>query len=189
NPHPRHEIKWLWKETYGHVFPDQVHGYTQEAVRSRNVMVLCNHCENPPCVRVCPTQATWKREDGIVMMDMHRCIGCRYCIVACPYAARSFNWKDPRTAQNLKNPLESFPTRMKGVVEKCNFCADRLADGKIPACVESCQKSGAGALAFGKLEFDSQGRPSSQIARMIGAANVIRRKSNLGTEPHIFYIV
>ena len=93
---PRHEVKWIWKEPFESAFPAQENAYTQEVLRETPVMVFCNHCDNPPCVRVCPTQATWKREDGIVMMDWHRCIGCRYCVAACPYGSRSFNWFDPR---------------------------------------------------------------------------------------------
>jgi Fe-S-cluster-containing dehydrogenase component len=99
-------------------------------------LVLCNHCENPPCVRACPTQATFKREsDGIVLMDFHRCIGCRFCMAACPFGSRSFNFRDPRPF--IKEQNKAFPTRMKGVVEKCNFCAERLAVGEQPACVEA----------------------------------------------------
>ena len=134
--------------------------------------VLCNHCENPPCVRVCPTQATFKREkDGIVMMDQHRCIGCRYCIVACPYGSRSFNWSDPRKA--LGNDIDpGFPTRTKGVVEKCNFCAERLARGQVPACVEAChQTAGVGALLFGDLED-----PNSEVSITLGNKHSIQRK-------------
>ena len=97
-------------------------------------------------MRVCPTQATWKREDGIVMMDWHRCIGCRYCMAACPYGSRSFNWLDPRPY--IHNPNPEFPTRTKGVVEKCNFCAERLGTGRPPACVEACPEK---ALVFGDL--------------------------------------
>jgi Fe-S-cluster-containing dehydrogenase component len=93
---PRHEIKWIWKEQYEHAFPEQAHQFTQDGLKGKPVTVLCNHCDRPSCTRVCPTKATWKREsDGIVMMDQHRCIGCRYCIVACPYGARSFNFMDP----------------------------------------------------------------------------------------------
>jgi len=79
------EIKWIWKEPYEGVFPEQQHSFTAKKNAGRLMSIMCNHCTNPPCVRVCPTQATWKRKsDGIVMMDMHRCIGCRYCIVGCP---------------------------------------------------------------------------------------------------------
>ena len=106
-------------------------------------IVMCNHCENPPCVRACPTNATFKREsDGIVLMDFHRCIGCRFCMAACPFGARSFNYRDPRPF--IKEVNTKFPTRMKGVVEKCNFCAERLAEGLLPAAA----KIGQGAERY-----------------------------------------
>ncbi len=144
---PEERIEWIWEEEYEHVFPDQVHDRLPEAVLEAPVLVLCNHCTNPPCVRVCPTQATWKREeDGIVMMDMHRCIGCRYCMAACPYGSRSFNWRDPRDFMDTDaegNFRTEFPTRTRGVVEKCNFCAERIRDGLRAGLRGSCQ-SGSG---------------------------------------------
>ncbi len=173
------EIKWLWKEHHEHAFPTQVHEYTPKSLRERPTLVTCNHCTNAPCVRVCPTQATWKRDDGLVMMDMHRCIGCRYCVVACPYGARSFNYKDPRPHIGKRN--EQFPTRMKGVVEKCNFCAEKLARGEMPSCAEACE---AGAITFGDVQD-----PNSDVAKKIRDNNTMRRKIFLGTKPHVFYIV
>ncbi|HEY6099373.1 MAG TPA: 4Fe-4S dicluster domain-containing protein, partial [Anaeromyxobacter sp.] len=143
---------------------------------------LCNHCENPPCVRVCPTQSTWKREDGLVMMDMHRCIGCRYCVVACPYGARSFNFEDPRP--HVAAEPADYPTRTKGVVEKCTFCSERLAAGQRPLCVEACEGIGCGALVFGDA-----GDPSSAVTALLRDNGVARRKAELGTSPHVFYIL
>ncbi|MDI6814764.1 MAG: 4Fe-4S dicluster domain-containing protein, partial [Dehalococcoidales bacterium] len=130
---PKDEIKWLRTIPYEAAFPQQEHEFIEEGLKGRPVLVLCNHCDNPPCVSVCPTGATWKREDGIVMMDYHRCIGCRYCMAACPYGSRSFNWRNPRPFISEVNP--DFPTRTKGVVEKCNFCQERLSQGLIQACV------------------------------------------------------
>jgi molybdopterin-containing oxidoreductase family iron-sulfur binding subunit len=179
---PRHEVKWIWKEPYERVFPDQVHALTSAELRTRKLMVLCNHCDNPPCVRVCPTQATWKRGDGLVIVDEHRCIGCRYCLTACPYGARSFNWQDPRPAIAAPNP--DYPTRTKGVVEKCNFCMERLAVGERPLCVDACEKANCGALIFGDV-----GDPASPVSALLRTTNVARRKPGLGTAPHVFYIL
>ena len=149
------------------------------ACKKMRLPVLCNHCENPPCVRVCPTKATFRRPDGIVMMDYHRCIGCRLCMAACPYGARSMNFRDPRPFITKINP--DFPTRTKGVVEKCNFCAERLAQGKLPACVLACRQN---AILFGDLN-DS----TSDIRKLIGKRFNLRRKAHLGTAPQIYYIL
>jgi molybdopterin-containing oxidoreductase family iron-sulfur binding subunit len=175
----KHEIKWIWTEPYDRTFPDQGNRYTNDALRERRVLVLCNQCDNPPCVRVCPVQATWKREDGIIMMDYHRCIGCRYCMAACPYGARSFNWLDPRPHVQEVNP--EFPTRTIGVVEKCNFCEERLAKGKQPACVEACKEK---ALVFGDLHD-----PGSEVRELLRTRYAIRRRLELGSDPNVYYIV
>ena len=183
---PEEEVKWLWDETYANAFPDQTHARTADAMKEQPVLVLCNHCTDPPCVKVCPTQATWKRKsDGIVMMDMHRCIGCRYCIAACPYGARSFNWRDPWPDRKADTGSD-FPTRTKGVVEKCNFCAERLRDGKQPACVEAAETTpgGEGALTFGKVTD-----PNSKISQILRSKHTICRRVSLGTGPNVFYIV
>ena len=139
----------------------------------------CNHCDNPPCAQVCPVQATYQREDGAVIVDHHRCIGCRYCVVACPYGSRSFNWQDPRPF--IDNINSEFPTRSKGVVEKCTFCEKRLAEGKPPACVEACKEN---ALVFGNLNDQN-----SEVRKLLKENFSIRRKPGLGTEPEIYYLV
>jgi molybdopterin-containing oxidoreductase family iron-sulfur binding subunit len=177
---PKDEIKWIWKEKFDHAFGELEHEYLDEEVKHTQAVVLCNHCDNPPCVRVCPTQATWKREkDGIVMMDWHRCIGCRYCVVACPYGSRSFNWRDPRP--HIKEIQKDFPTRARGVVEKCTFCETRLDRGEIPACVEACK---ARAMVFGDLED-----PSSEVRKLLAERYSIRRKPTLGTQPEVYYLL
>jgi molybdopterin-containing oxidoreductase family iron-sulfur binding subunit len=178
-PDPAREVRWIWDQPFETVFPSEQTDYTRQTYAGKPIPVMCNHCENPACVRVCPTGATWKREDGIVMMDWHRCIGCKYCIVACPYGARSFNFSDPVAYIAKVNP--EFPTRCKGVVEKCNFCAERLAEGKQPVCVESSPDK---AMIFGNLAD-----PDSEIRQVLGSRFSIRRKPELGTQPNVFYIV
>ncbi len=179
-PDPRHEVKWIWNAPFAEVFPIQQSAYTQRNYTGSPLPVLCNHCDQPPCVEVCPTGATWKRpEDGIVMMDWHRCIGCKYCMVACPYEARSFNFVDPRAFLEHIHP--DFPTRSMGVVEKCDFCAERLAADKPPACAEACP---ANAIAFGDLAD-----PGSPVSLALGSSFSIRRKPELGTGPNIYYLV
>ena len=175
---PKREIKWIWLEEFEHAFTGQRQDHIADRVQGIPFLVLCNHCNNPPCVRVCPTKATWKREDGIVMMDQHRCIGCRFCMAACPYGSRSFNWMDPRPF--IKKGYAEYPTREKGVVEKCNFCAERLAKGLMPACVETSK----GALIFGDLA-DSQ----SAVRKVLREHYTLRRKPYLGTNPQVYYVV
>jgi Fe-S-cluster-containing dehydrogenase component len=175
-PDRRREVKWIWKEPFRNVFRTQS---ATAALESNPLLVMCNHCANPPCTRVCPTGATWKREDGIVMMDWHRCIGCRYCVAGCPHGARSFNWSDPRPHLHSVNP--EFPTRTKGVVEKCSFCEERLAIGKQPLCVEACPER---ALIFGNLND-----PNSEIHRLIRSRFALRPRAELGTDPSVFYVI
>jgi len=175
---PKEEIKWIWEESFEHAFPGFEHQYMAHNLKDMPVLVLCNHCDNPACVRVCPTKATFKRKDGIVMMDMHRCIGCRFCMAGCPYGARSFNWKDPK--QYLKNENKEFPRRMKGVVEKCTFCYERIDRGLPPACVEVSQ----GAIMFGDIA-----NPNSEIRKILATNFAIRRKPTLGTNPSVYYLL
>jgi Fe-S-cluster-containing dehydrogenase component len=178
-PNKAHEVKWIWREPWKKVFPFQD---TENSPRraASHLPVLCNHCAQPSCVRVCPTQATWKRKkDGIVMMDYHRCIGCRYCMAACPYGARSFNFEDPRPYIQKLNP--AYPTRTVGVVEKCNFCQDRLADGSPPACVEACPQK---AMTFGDLKDEN-----SSLRRLLGTRYALQRRPEIGNGPSIFYLI
>src|SRR5690625_4338937 len=124
---------------------------------------LCNHCDNPPCVPVCPVQATFQREDGIVMVDGDRCVGCAYCVQACPYDARFIN-KETKVA------------------DKCTFCEHRLEVGLLPACVESCV---GGARVIGDLND-----PDSEISKLIDRHKdeIKVLKPDMGTAPHVFYI-
>ncbi len=177
-PKQTQEIKWIWEEEFKHAFPDKEDEFLAEKFRHLPFLVTCNHCKNAPCVQACPTQATFKREDGIVLMDFHRCIGCRFCMAACPFGSRSFNFRDPRPFVDETDP--DFPTRSKGVVEKCNLCAERLAQGLQPHCVEVSE----GAITVGDLED-----PESEVRKLLDTRYSIRRKQALGTEPSVYYIM
>jgi Fe-S-cluster-containing dehydrogenase component len=146
------------------------------------VPVACQQCENPPCAKVCPTGATWKEPDGIVVIDYDWCIGCRCCMAACPYGARHFNWSEPKIPPGELNPdmhvLGNRP-RPKGVVEKCTFCIQRTRAGRYPACVEVCP---VGARKFGNL-LD----PDSEIRYIIEHKRVLVLKEELNTVPKFFY--
>jgi molybdopterin-containing oxidoreductase family iron-sulfur binding subunit len=142
------------------------------------VLLLCNHCDKPPCAQVCPVQATYKRDDGIVIVDHHRCIGCRYCMIACPYNARYFNFKESE-----EWPNKDFPKRSHGVAEACTLCAHRLERSQKPACVEACEKLNVGALTVGDLND-----PDSEISTLIASNPVKRIREDLGTEPKVHYI-
>jgi molybdopterin-containing oxidoreductase family iron-sulfur binding subunit len=174
----KQEIKWIWEEKYANAFPDMEHENINEGLEKMPFLILCNHCDNPACVRVCPTKATYKRPDGIVTMDYHRCIGCRFCMAACPYGSRSFNFRDPRPYIAHENP--EFPTRMKGVVEKCTFCTERLAKGLQPACAEVS----GGAIVVGDLAD-----PGSPIREILKTRYSIVRKPSLGTRPSVYYLI
>jgi molybdopterin-containing oxidoreductase family iron-sulfur binding subunit len=175
------EIKWIWKTPYANAFIDQTIYHESKVTKENDFLVLCNHCDQPPCVRVCPTKATYvEKNTGIVSMDYHRCIGCRFCMMGCPYGARSFNWFDPRPYIKEINP--DFPTRMRGVVEKCTFCAERLALGQEPACVEAVKE--VKGIVFGDLND-----PKSEIRQILDKEHTIQRQAALGTKPSVFYIV
>lgn len=144
----------------------------------------CFQCENPPCVDVCPVKATWKEEDGIVVVDYDWCIGCRYCEAACPYHARRFNWNEPVVPDKELNRTQHYlgnRPRQKGVVEKCTFCIQRSRRGQNPACVEACP---TGARVFGNL-LD----PDSPIRWVLKNKKVFRLKEELGTEPKFWYFM
>ena len=180
---PEKEIKWIWGEKYRNVFSEQAHLEASEKVMEQDVIVMCNHCTHPSCVRVCPTKATFKREsDGIVLMDMHRCIGCRFCMAACPYGARSFNFYDPGAKLENGEETSKYPRRMIGVVEKCTFCAERLRVGKEPACVEKANEIVPGAMIFGQLK-------DKHIKEVLENEHTICRGLSLGTGPNVFYKV
>ena len=142
----------------------------------------CQHCENPPCVPVCPVTATQKQQAGGVVSQTHaRCIGCRYCMIACPYHARYFNWQDPAWPKGAEEALSPFVSvRPRGVVEKCTFCSELLAVGEMPLCVRASN----GAIAFGDLSD-----PNSDVRKLLAGNFTLRRKPTLGTEPSVYYII
>jgi len=181
NDKERIEIKWIWKERYEHIFEGQSHQFVSEEFKKKEFIAMCNHCSNSPCARVCPTNATFKREtDGIVMMDPHRCIGCRFCMAGCPYGSRSFNYIDPKPYVVNKNT--NYPVRTRGVVEKCTFCQELVGRGKLPACVEACQDTQA--LIFGDIND-----PNSSVRTILKKRFSIVRKAEVSTKPNVFYII
>ncbi len=144
----------------------------------------CFHCDNPPCVEVCPVQATWKEKDGIVVIDYDWCIGCRYCMAACPYDGRRFNWSTPQIPEQEVNKNQHYlgnRLRKKGVMEKCTFCIQRSREGNNPACVDACP---TGSRIFGNL-LD----PKSEIRWVLANKKVFRLKEDLGTEPKFWYFM
>ena len=146
------------------------------------VPVQCQQCRNAPCTKVCPTGATWTEPDGIVVVDYEWCIGCRYCMAACPYGARHFNWGAPTIPKDRLNPKTHYlgnRPRPQGVVEKCTFCIQRTRNGRYPACVEVCP---VGARKFGNL-LD----PDSEIRYIIEHKRVLVLKEELNTLPKFFY--
>ena len=161
------------------------HYYNPDSVPQSGKFYLpiqCHHCENPPCVRACPTQATWKEPDGIVVVDYNWCIGCHYCVVACPYWARRFNPVAPTLpADEITRDTHYLGNRprMRGVIEKCTFCINRTRQGKLPACQEACP---TGARVFGNL-LD----PNSEISRILKDKTVFRLKEDLNTDPKFWY--
>ncbi len=169
----------------------------------------CMHCDNPPCVTVCPVQARFKNENGAVVVDWDKCIGCHYCVVACPYGVNYFNWKDPEKAYYLdwkdkdlvaatggaippyQNPdlmgrygpqqrRVAGGGHLKGVVEKCSFCVQRVEQNLPPACVEVCPVQ---ALHFGDLDD-----PNSDVSKTLSRKRSFRLKEELNTQPKVFYV-
>jgi len=162
---PATDAQWIRKVT----LKDKETGYTQ------TLPLLCQHCEKPPCVDVCPTGASFRRADGIVLVDKHICIGCRYCMMACPYKARSF----------VHEPLQDqkpYAPRGKGCVESCTMCVHRVDAGGTPACVEACTKAGHAAMIFGDLNDKT-----SEIAKRVATYRTTRVRDDLGTDPGVYY--
>ncbi len=158
---------------YDHPVPDAERFY---------MPVQCHQCDNAPCVKVCPVEATWKEADGIVVVDYNWCIGCRYCEAACPYHARRFNWEKPEIPAEEINPDQAYLSnriRPQGVMEKCTFCLHRTRNGRLPACLEACP---TGARVFGDMND-----PSSEIRWVLENKRVFVLKEDVGTRPRFFY--
>ncbi|OGI46336.1 MAG: 4Fe-4S ferredoxin [Candidatus Muproteobacteria bacterium RIFCSPHIGHO2_01_FULL_65_16] len=162
---PATDAQWIRKVT----LTDRQTGHVQA------LPLMCQHCADPPCVDVCPTGASFKRADGIVLVDKHICIGCRYCMMACPYQARSFVHED------VTNQKHHAP-RGKGTVESCTLCVHRVDAGGIPACVEACGKNGNKAMVFGDLK-DGQ----SEIARRLARASSLQIRPDLNLNTGVRY--
>ncbi len=140
--------------------------------------LACQHCENPACTKVCPVKATYPREDGLVVQDDDRCIGCRYCLVACPYGVRVFNWGRPEYP--VPFPMGMVEPRPVGTMEKCTFCIHRLSEGQVPSCIWSCPTQ---ARVFGDLNH-----PDSEVNRLIRERAAFQLLEERGTDPQVFYL-
>jgi Fe-S-cluster-containing dehydrogenase component len=152
----------------------------------------CQHCDNPPCVSVCPVDATFKRQDGIVLIDNERCIGCRFCVAACPYSARTFNWTEPKDAEEFAEvtyDMELNVPQKKGTVTKCAFSADRLRVGKLPYCVSACPN---GVYYFGDANEDlvtnGTTKKTVRLSALLDENAAYTLMPELGTKPSVFYL-
>jgi Fe-S-cluster-containing dehydrogenase component len=150
----------------------------------------CFHCDNPPCVKVCPVDATFKRSDGLVLIDNERCIGCKFCMAACPYSTRVFNWGEPEVSPELASisysPETSVPSKV-GTVEKCDFCPDMVREGKLPDCVTACPN---GVFYFGDENEDvvTNGDETIRFSQILAERGGYRYAEDLGTKPRVYYL-
>ncbi|TAK24780.1 MAG: 4Fe-4S dicluster domain-containing protein [Chloroflexota bacterium] len=150
---------------------------------------LCMQCENPPCLRVCPTGATYAGRDGVVLVDQNLCIGCRTCMAACPYEARYFNWKEPPTPlKPVAQTMPEFPVpQKKGTVGKCILCVHYANQGKLPACVDACSME---ALYIGDMTTDvaTNGHETVKLSKFLRDNDAVHFREELGTRPRVWYI-
>ncbi len=150
----------------------------------------CMHCDEPPCVKVCPVDATFKRQDGIVLIDSDRCIGCRFCMAACPYTTRVFNWEEPLLTKEvaaMDYSCETSIPQKRGTVGKCDFCPDMTRKGELPHCVSACPN---GVFMFGDLNQDSvtNGAETFRFSDLIRDKSGYRLMEDLGTKPSVYYL-
>ncbi|WP_280772277.1 4Fe-4S dicluster domain-containing protein [Salipaludibacillus daqingensis] len=175
--------------SYNQVFVEEEGTFPN--VSRTNIARPCMHCDKPPCASVCPVRATYKADNGIVVQDSDRCIGCRYCMVACPYGARTFdfgeNYDEMTGYQEATSPEHGMDRGKRedgkspiGTVRKCNFCFHRLERGEEPACVETCIGD---ARFFGDLN-----NPDSVVSKMANSSRAFRLKEEYGTEPRVYYL-
>ena len=150
------EIKWIWEAPYEHAFPGQDNKYMSEHIKDMPFLVLCNHCDNPPCVRVCPTKATFKLPNGITMQDEHRCIGCRFCMAACPYGSRSFNWRDPRPCHQERE--QGIPDADKRGCGKMHLLHRAACGGETAGMRRGCARKAACSSATSRIPTLRSGR-------------------------------
>jgi len=162
---PRTDSQWIRK----------VDLRDKETGETHSLPVMCQHCAEPPCVDVCPTGASFKRADGIVLVDRHICIGCRYCMMACPYKARSF-------VHEVLTDQKPYAPRGKGCVESCTLCVHRVDEGSQPACVEACSADGHNALVFGDLKD-----PNSEIAKRLKTQSSTQLRADLKLNTGVRY--
>lgn len=171
----------LWNRvvTEGSDVPDGVIG-TYPNIHRSVYPIACQHCENPACMRVCPTGATFKDENGAVLINYDNCIGCRMCMAACPYNVRVFNWNKPVRDPEFNYGHKNVQVREKGVVEKCTFCKERTSEGKDPMCVTCCPFD---ARVFGDLDD-----PDSEVSKLVNSGRATTLLPEYGTAPQVYYI-
>ncbi len=150
----------------------------------------CMHCDHPPCVKVCPVDATFKRQDGIVLIDANRCVGCRFCMAACPYSIRVFNWENPDIPEELCEQEYSCETSIpqkKGTVGKCDFCPDLIRKSELPHCVTACPN---GTFYFGDLNEDvvTNGAETFRFSDLIRDKAGYQLMEDLGTHPSVYFL-
>jgi molybdopterin-containing oxidoreductase family iron-sulfur binding subunit len=180
-----------------HLRPYEYHINTlvmQESVNTPEYFMPkpCQHCDNPPCVSVCPVDATFKRQDGIVLIDNERCIGCRFCMAACPYSARMFHWQEPSAAETDKDKeydVELNVPQKKGTISKCLFSADRLREGLLPYCVSACPN---GVFYFGdeneNAVTNGTTKETVDLKELLKKNGGYRLMAELGTKPRVYYL-